>query len=277
MKKLILCLALLGVSSSVFAKWELNDVSYLFPLPKAKEGKDFLIKPAGVFPRPASGAAVHTFHDLNEQEFSFLARKLIDLKNENAKRGIFTMGRALNVHPGFRNPGFNSKLKTIILSTAKAENLVRFTFMKRLTSEIWWQFGGEDRKEDRKVRGTFSPINIARLGEGVTRQDFFNDDFHEQVGMKGTIMPPALTKADNPEELLHGWGVTLENMKVGIRNLNRIDNPRIHNPESMDCVSCHIPDSARTWLEVKHSEVFKKANNATDKYLQKYVFMGHSL
>jgi hypothetical protein len=340
MLKSILTLMLLSFSLLSFAKWELNDVSYLFPLPGPKDGKDFLLGTSKLLPSkllysidqlvmgshspqdpvallkvigmridpcfnfqplPKKGpcspqirliwqpiyqpgtsevstydAALHSFHELGQQEFTQLLKQLQDLKMKNAQAGVHTIFRPLNIHPAWLNTStrqsFNTEIKRLILATASTQNLVRLTFMKRLTPEIWWAFGGMDKKAD----GSFKPMTIARLGS-ATQQDFFNDDFHEAVGMKGTLLPNATTSKDNLQDLVAGWGISheaksLSMVKSGLTALNRIENPRIHNPASMDCVSCHITDAARLWLKKKHPQIYQTAQNTEDSYTQDFLF-----
>lgn len=326
-----------------FARFELNDVSYLFDLPQASES-NYLLRPNDVgmngtlFPKKISApisdlvisydapednyealrvvgmrvdpcfkyqielvevchpqirliwqpirildnkvstfdAAVHTFYDLQESEFKLLISKLQKLKN---KFKVSTRNIPLSVHPALLNKktrnDFSRELKKIILETAGETKLRRFTFMKFLTVNIWWSFGGMDRD----VNGNWKPLSIPFVHSAENKQDFFNDDFHESVGMRGTIIPSIDHRHDNLSEITQGFSLQtntegIKKIKNALTIINRIENPNIHHPATIDCVHCHIAGPTKTWLEKKFTDVIKEIKTS-DSYTQEFLFQNN--
>jgi hypothetical protein len=205
-------------------------------------------------------AAVHTFYKLSASEFKKLTHNLQALKYKYAQQKIKTNGLPLNVHPAFLNPktraSFNQDLKNIILSTAGENNFVRFTFMKLMTPEIWWSFGGMDKQKD----GTWKSIVIPRLAATDIKQDFFNDSYNDQVGMRGTLIPNVTPKENNLAEIATGWGLHEDKdgeklIKKSFTSINKIENPKLNSPATMDCVHCHIAEPIKTWVDKNHSKM----------------------
>lgn len=224
----------------------------------------------------ALDAAVHGFFALSPNEFKALSKKLQDLKSKNQKSGIFTKHLPLAVHPAYANSSraedFHQELKDIITTFASEKNLVRFTFMKLATTDIWWTFGGMDKNKD----GTWSDLKIPRLDPSITKQEFFNDAHDDGQGMKGTIIPEPIDEKNNISTFITGWGLSEETMKRSIVSMNRIENPRIFHPANMDCVHCHITGPTRIWMESKHPQLLKKTQNAQDFY-SSIPFLGHNI
>lgn len=342
MKKLFL--AALFSSTSLFAQnWDMNDVSYLFSLPKKGES-DFLLMPSSKGPRgdlfpkrldihfkeliisydapedsfrelrvvgmridpcfiyttaqnekcqpqirlvwqplkemedlySTYDAAAHSFYDLSEAEFKNLSKELQNLKS---KYKVITRGLPLSIHPAMTNEktrvAFANDLKTIILKYAGEKNLKRFTFMQFLTKDIWWRFGGFDILAD----GTTKSLTIPRLKNAdEPLQDFFNEDPLNDIGMRGTIMPFMRDFNDNLSDYVTAYGIS--NTENGKRKLadafkiiNRIENPRIHNTATMDCVHCHIASPSRFWLETKFSHLMPEIVKNVDHYVQDFLFI----
>lgn len=222
-------------------------------------------------------AAVHTFYALTDTEFNLLSDKLMKLKmkNQGLTPSITTRGLALGVHPAYRNPerrhSFNEEIKNIILAHAGEKNLVRFTFMQVLTKNLWWSFGGQDRKKD----GTWISMAIPRLTPNDIKHDFFNDDPNDPLGMRGTIMPNVSVQTDDLSQLIQGYGVHnnqegLALMKTGFRSINRIENPKIHSPATLDCVHCHITEATKLWAQKEKNELFKKSQTNESRFVQAF-------
>src|SRR5690606_36500024 len=139
------------------------------------------------------------------------------------------------------------------------ENLSQFTFMKLFTTNLWWSFGGRDKDQ----RGEWKDMEIQRLSKRDSNQDFFNDDAFNPSGLRGTILPNVLVTTDDLSGIINGWGIKnnedgLNKLKKGFITINRIENPRIHSPASLDCVHCHITEATKLWAEKEKPEMFKK-------------------
>jgi hypothetical protein len=214
-------------------------------------------------------AAVHTFYELSQDEFGKLKQDLLALKLSNEKMNISTEGVPLGLHPAFNSKVsrkvFAKKLSSLWSKFCTHENLKRITFMKLLTPNIWWNFGGLDQ-----VQGDWGMIQIPRYEKSdVTTQDFFNDDFQHAYGMKGTIKPSLLMFGAIPDELeifTKGYGIFPETdvgkelVKKAQLTIHRINNTRIHNASSIDCVHCHIADAVQLWMDKE-----KKFNDITQE------------
>ena len=220
--------------------------------------------------------AVHTFYELTKEEFSSLKKDLLRLKHKNKELGISTVGVPLHVHPAFANDkrrhSFNNELKNIILKYAGEENLSQFTFMKLFTTNLWWSFGGRDKDQ----RGEWKDMEIQRLSKRDSNQDFFNDDAFNPSGLRGTILPNVLVTTDDLSGIINGWGIKnneegLNQLKKGFITINRIENPRIHSPASLDCVHCHITEATKLWAEKEKPEMFKKAQTGLEAYTQDFI------
>ena len=220
-------------------------------------------------------AAVHTFYKLTDLEFKALKTKLQDLKKKNLTLGITTEARPLNIHPAFENSSrrntFNSDLQKIILSTVGEKKLVRFTVMKQMTRDLWWQFLGRE-----KVGPIWKDMQIPRLREGDTTIDFFNDEFTMPLGMRGSYTPSDRKfTSDDLTELIRGPDIKndeydIKALKSGLKAINRIENPRIHAPATMDCMHCHITEPTRVWAEHVAPKLVKQFQTTEGLYVQTF-------
>lgn len=225
-------------------------------------------------------AAVHTFYGLTKDEFKILASKLKALKMRNESFGIYTDSKPLFTHPALkqsdRRASFNNEIKKIILNFAGNTNLNRITIMKMMTRDLWWQFSGLDKNPD----GKWSNMAIPRLNVGSFIQDFFNDDFFEKIGMKGTILPFTKFNDDDLSRIVRGPDISeydREDLKKAMVTINRIENPRIHSPSTLDCVHCHITESTRIWANKVASPMVKEYATAENLYVKGIISKKHNL
>jgi hypothetical protein len=225
-------------------------------------------------------AAVHTFYSLTKDEFKILATKLKALKMRNESLGIYTDSKPLFIHPALKQSGrrlsFNNEIKKIILNFAGNTNLNRITIMKMMTKDLWWQFSGLDKNPD----GKWANMAIPRLNVGSFIQDFFNDDFFEKIGMKGTILPFTKFNDDDLSRIVRGPDISeydREDLKKAMVTINRIENPRIHSPSTLDCVHCHITEATRIWADKVASPMVKEYATAENLYVKGIISKKHNL
>lgn len=220
--------------------------------------------------------AIHSFYALSNLEFSALKKDLQNLKFKNAKYKVSTAGKPLHIHPAFlnnsRRHSFNNELKEIILKYAGEKKLVRFTFMKLLTNDLWWEFGGRDLNP----AGFWTHTEIPKLDKNQDKQEFFNEESFKPTAMRGTVLPDVEGERDNLKDLIPGYGmrnleVEKQLMKEGITSINRIENPNIHHPATLDCVHCHIAEPTKIWMEKEKSETLKKVNHSQAAYIQDFI------
>jgi hypothetical protein len=320
--KLIGLTALLGLVSMGAQSWDLNDVSYLLPLPGPEQFEDLAwFRPSSVgsagdlLPRVALeqlpplaniltrdqaysllrvvgvrvdpdfagtgraqirmvwqpvvartltdgrtqvltvDCAVHTFYELSRVEFSSLTAKLQELKQQNR---ISTAGLPLGVHPVLSSQGmggvFGSALARLFLSYSGARRLSRITVMTLEGRANQWNFSGVDLHE-----GKSQPIIIPRV---EALMQVFTNSMIPPSGFFGGAFPAAsrlhsedaidLLLSDSENLVSH---VETPELRQIANAVHRIENPLIHSPENVDCVSCHTSQQARLWLDHRIPEL----------------------
>ena len=198
-------------------------------------------------------AAFHSFYVLTDEEFTSLLQDLKSWKKKYQKRESFAASEALDIHPYWKHDKDESHalldFNTLITKYAGEKNLTRVTVMVLRRMNDVWGFLGAEVKEGKLEVGA-----IPRL-DGKTSQMFFNSlrDINQYVGAMmnpSPLKPEAnlntfINKATNSE-------VFTEQELVGnLQSAFAIENPNLFNPESMDCVNCHIAQSSREWLVAK--------------------------
>jgi hypothetical protein len=166
----------------------------------------------------AVDAAIHTFYDLNAEEFTGLKNQLQQLK---VKYAISTQGLALQVHPGFKMKGFAADLFTAFKPVMSQSHLSRIAFMKLLGLEFQWRF-----QSFNLVSGALVPLEIPL--RGGARQTFA---VHGGGIPAGTLhlSEEDLSRARNGENV----------SQILLDYSLRVENPRIVIPGLSDCLSCH--------------------------------------
>jgi hypothetical protein len=188
----------------------------------------------------AKDAAVHAFYTMSRDEFSEMAKEILAAKH-GARGSVRT---ALGPHPLIEEQGlggvFATELKAVVLKHAGKANLTRVTFMTREPPrQPQWKFGGFDIEGARHTK-----MKIASLGE-TTEQTFTT------LARNGNANP-AVRSEDNISILFRTFeaqGATLEAKAKAYTSALRIQNPTMHSPDTVDCVSCHTATSARIWAE----------------------------
>lgn len=189
--------------------------------------------------------ALHTFHDLTPSEFSKLTTALLKLKHD---AGVSTQGRPLGVHPALAQQGlagaYMNGLARVILSLAGERNLTRITFMQLMAAGMLWEFGGFDIT----APGKLEAMRVARVD--AFSQDYKNGSMPPVQFLNGGATPEPkgtdtinmIIRDSRPIKPHHGPQISEE-----VKSAFRIENPRIHTPDTVDCVSCHIAQPARLW------------------------------
>ena len=201
--------------------------------------------------------AAHTFYQLNKKMFESFMVEWTQTKNRFAQQKQTSL-RPLGVHPAFLNPRLNTTfrqaLKGIFLHYCNARNLIQYTAMElKSPDSTWWSFGGIKLENS---SSEWKPIAIPRL-KGVT-QDFFNlssktdPRSREFVGMRGQLNFPF----DNPVELtsvVESYSDPDESKRASfeqsLKFIARFQNPHRSKATTLDCVSCHIAQPLRFWMD----------------------------
>lgn len=193
---------------------------------------------------------LHTFYELTELDFKKLINEVKQLK---LHASVTTDGTALSINPvlkkeGLRGP-YYTQLMSIIYKYIGEENLSRITFMQLFGGETVWFFGGIDIKNNEVTRVTIPRINH-------TIQQFANTQI---VFFKGGIAPQP-RQSDNFNLVISDSEIlTAEANEQEIINATKsafkFENPHLHNPGTLDCVSCHAAQSVKDWALYKFPEL----------------------
>lgn len=213
----------------------------------------------------AQDAAVHSFYELNTEEFEVLLSKLISIKKKMGQ----AKDRPLLIHPTIAKEGLGGAyfkdLWNVILAFTGKNRLSRITFMQLSSGENMWTFGGFEVEAGKMIA-----IMIPRIQR--TLQVFTNNSLPRPFWFNGGIFPEPkegdqfniLTRdsrklsEQNEQEIIDAVGSAI-----------RIENPKKHNPGTVDCVSCHVAQAARIWsmrqypwlmLDQKHQSEFYNFN-----------------
>ena len=345
-KKIILVLLSAFVSVSVHA-WDLNDVTYIMPLPKSDTKNNLLriynnidqhdllttgqqdliskevigqipklvmagpqadiiesmrlmslrIDPCFPLPTPQScqkqirmvwqpivlgrnftvttiDAALHSFYVLDENQFKLL---IADLQNWKKQFAVVTENLPLQIHPAWKEDGDSAKSLTafnqLILKYAGLQNLTRVTSMLLRGSSDIWIFSALDI-----TNGQIKQNSIPRLGDGEAFQNFVNRSVQGQQFDRAQMKPAPKDPNDNLNffigNILFGQ-ITEKQLQESMQIALRIENPNFFNPETMDCVNCHLAQPVREWLmnenknlmnPIDYSEQMKLSEYKNDKY-----------
>jgi hypothetical protein len=192
-------------------------------------------------------AAVHAFYAVDRGSLESIARELARLRGAS---GISAQGERLGPHPvivrqGLSGP-FAAGLRALLRQHLGAQNLTRVTFMTLEDHNARWSFGGFDLAPS----GGVTPLRTPRIANGA-RQFFINLDRTGRAYARGAAQPAS----DSPDELSFFYesataaGAPRDAQLEAYRRAARIENPALHSPETVDCVSCHTATPARAWAE----------------------------
>lgn len=187
-------------------------------------------------------AALHTFYDLSAEQWGLLLEQLAPLQSKKEND-------SLNVHPQLVAEGLSgptwSQFKKIILNFAGSRNLSRVTAMTVNTFNSIWTFTGFDVNQ-----GVLSRIKIPRVDRPT--QAFFLD-FVDLLEFRASISPYPQGVPDWLNLVTDSLGTkqlaTEEQLRSALDQALRIENPKLEDTASIDCVSCHIAQTARLWGE----------------------------
>lgn len=200
----------------------------------------------------ALDAAVHASYNLSENEFHHLLENL-----------PITPPSDLQVHPVLKKEklkgSYTKKLFGLILSKIGVGNLTKITFMA--STQDTWDFGGVEING-----GHIQPMTIPRILN--VNQRFQNAALIPDHFFNGAMIP--FPKGADTFNLLvqNSLEISIERrgevLKAAIAAA-RVENPKIHHIQSIDCVSCHTAQMARLWA-VKNFPINTKEFEYTSKF-----------
>ena len=201
-------------------------------------------------------AAIHSFYNLD-------AIKWKALMSEINLISVTDIKLPLQIHPTILSQGLDgiywNQLKKIILKYANKDNLIRATAMTVRMDRVWG-FQGVDLKDNQWTAIEIPTLKILNRPEAkVTSQAFFlePESLLDLTEFKGGA---SLLEINNQswfrllsDSKKYGETQTENEIKVALGLAYNLENPKKHNPGTIDCVSCHLAQTIRLW----GSEKFK--------------------
>lgn len=194
--------------------------------------------------------ALHSFYVLNDEQFNSLTNELKNWKKQFQQTEPLT-ATALDIHPYWKKEKDQSpallQFNNIIKKYAGLKNLSRVTAMVLRRMDDVWGFLAFDVDS----RKNLIALNIPRLKE--TRSQVFTTDVNNEDVFQDSVMSPLpeTTEANLKDFITHSETMTEAELKKSLGLALSIENPKLFNPENMDCVNCHIAQPARQWLSQK--------------------------
>lgn len=194
----------------------------------------------------AKDAAIHSLHTLDAASFEALLGEYGGLRKS---RGWDLSNEPLQIHPVMAKQGldgpFAKAFKELLAKYVGERNLWRLTAMSTFVGSDLWAFQGLNIRE-----GTAQDIAIPRT-QGATRQQFALSSLTQNDYSNGQISPAPMG-IDNLSPLLRNSRLLSAANPAALKALGtsvaRIENPNVHTPETLDCVSCHTAHAAGSVL-----------------------------
>lgn len=192
-------------------------------------------------------AAVHAFYSVSRAELDAFADALSSLK---AQHGQSSDRITLGPHPIIERQGldgpFAAGVRALLVRYAGAQNLRRVTFMTLEQFRLRWMFGGFDIAEN----GALSAIRIPHTSD-ATRQVFTNFDttgasFEHAEAAPASGSPEALAQFFQSTSFR---SLSADEQRGAFRRTLAVENPTLHSPDTIDCVTCHVAPAARVWAQ----------------------------
>lgn len=179
--------------------------------------------------------AFHMFFKISDEAY---VGALSDISRANTFHFDYllpSVTESLNVNPRLKALGLNSEygfqLVKSYLSRAGRANLFRLAFMNSNEEGTFWQFGGFNITPT-----TISPIQLPRVDEPL--QTF---SLRETPGGTEGIIAPVPVQARAMQDVLHPTHfLPPEIRSQAFTSSVAVENPDIHTPTSVDCVTCHV-------------------------------------
>ncbi len=194
----------------------------------------------------AKDAAVHSFYTLDAARFGALLEDYEALRKANAWD---LSAEPLQVHPVLLKQGldgpFARGLRQLLARYVGTSTLWRVTAMKTFVGNDQWSFLGFS------VSGGLARDIVIPRTRGATQQAFRTAE-STQADFSGGVVTPAPQGGDNVLPILQNSrflrGDAPDSLSALGKAIADIENPKVHTPETMDCVSCHTAQAAGSVL-----------------------------
>lgn len=189
----------------------------------------------------ARDAAIHSFYDFDEKQFE-------QLKTAWFKVASGKDTDSLQIQPQILQEGWQGKywqnLRQVILQNCGEKNLARMTTMNVMSGEQLWIFAGFDL-----VNGEPEPIKIPRFFAKFSQGVISGSSAFK--GFTGGLMPTPEADSEVGEFLKDSFAFKKNYSEDHIRSLiakiKEYEDPKKHNPGTLDCASCHMADAIHRW------------------------------
>lgn len=175
-------------------------------------------------------AAVHVFFSATERQVLELARALATARTQ---RGLAVPAAVEAGHPGFADAAWRRALEEKLLPLLDPARLVRVTSMSVHASNQAWIFGGTDYVDGQAVRVGIPTLgapdaHVTSTGGTTALEVTIDPGSSVEAPLMPVIAPGGLARA-SPAELA-----------AAARSVQRLEDPAVHNPATVDCATCHV-------------------------------------
>jgi hypothetical protein len=184
--------------------------------------------------------AVHSFHAFDDQTFAAILEELKALRlGENPT--------TLTVHPALAREGYGPRweqLKRILTKYCQSRNFVRATMTTSNPRGTIWTFTGFDVKN-----GQLHRIQIPRVGTEL--QGFFTASRNAKGEFRAGMNPEPpgeeafVSLLKNSEDAK--TQMTDRSLISATKSALKAENPRLSDPGTLDCASCHTAHVIPLW------------------------------
>lgn len=186
-------------------------------------------------------AGVHIFYQLTEDEFKNFLEDYLSLKKAHS---VSALTGPLTIHPVLQaeqmKGSFSKALKNLLLKNTGAERIVQFTTMQLTSLGGVWTFTGMTVAD-----GKLTPIVIPRLHS--TSQEFTNVGRGDYIAAEVLPAPKGLDVFVTAFKGKPSSPIEFKTVMKDVTAAVRIENPRLHDSTTLDCVSCHTAQGVQVW------------------------------
>ncbi len=188
-------------------------------------------------------AALHVFFSVTRAELERLVGELSLLRE---KSGVALPGGLTGAHPGFDNPAWVARARTLLRPLLREDRVVRATAMSLHASNEAWVFSGVAVSA-----GTFTDLAVPTLAPAV-KGHVTSTGAREALTI--TLDPPSSAEPTLPTVLQSSSRRQASDLQLAaaVEAVLRLENPEVHNPGTVDCASCHVAATVK-WFLVNQS------------------------
>ncbi len=191
----------------------------------------------------ATDGGVHVMYDVPDVELVSMMKEILTLKKANGDASVDTLGP----HPILASQGpsgaFAAGLRKIVRFHLGADRATRITFFDHnFNPEMdGWTFGVSDR-----VGATFVAVDIPLAKE---KHQLVSGSPNVGTLLSTSADGSGIDAVDRVDALVTGGRSTVPPVSPAVAAAMtaalRVQNPTVHDAETMDCANCHLAEGAR--------------------------------